>query len=197
LDDQDVQSEHTELIPLAEPSSNAPFPGNVTWEQDIFIPDPTTDNTYLFIQGLSTLSAIITNAALLHINCAPATRHTPLPLLPAPDQPPSLAPTALQSQIPHFPYLDLLPLPLLRDKLLRHNVDPYEIWADLMAGEMKVWGGSPWVGNGWEISERFAVKWWFLMSDEILGGTNFWRGVRGEGALSWEGVKARIQEIGV
>lgn len=70
------------------------------------------------------------------------------------------------------------------------------MWRDLMAGELRVWGSCPWVETGWEISARFAVKWWFLMSDEMLGGTNFWRGVRGEAALSVEGIIGRLGRIG-
>lgn len=34
------------------------------------------------------------------------------------------------------------------------------------------------------------------MSDEMLGGTNFWRGVRGEAALSVEGIIGRLGRIG-
>lgn len=64
-----------------------------------------------------------------------------------------------------------------------------------MTGELKVWGNTPWMEMGWEISEMFAVKWWFLMSDEILAGTNFWRGTRGEMGLSLEGVKSRLREV--
>ena len=57
---------------------------------------------------------------------------------------------------------------------------------------MKVWGSNPWEEGAWEIGETFAVKWWFLMEEEVLRGTNIWRGLRGERRLGVEGIKARF-----
>lgn len=62
-------------------------------------------------------------------------------------------------------------------------IDGQEIWDDLNS-DVKVWGNSPWDEKGWEVGERFAVKWWFLMSDEVLQVANWWRGLRGEKNLS-------------
>ena len=36
---------------------------------------------------------------------------------------------------------------------------------------------------GWEVTAEFAEKWWFLLDDTILRGSNFWRSQRGEQAL--------------
>lgn len=66
------------------------------------------------------------------------------------------------------------------------------MWNDFSGGEVKVWGSSPWEKTGWEIGERFAKKWWFLMSEEILETANFWRAARGEGRLSMSGVKGSV-----
>lgn len=107
--------------------------------------------------------------------------------------PRALWPTELQITIPHYVYVDLIPIPLLRDALI--GVDANEVWNDLMAGEVKIWGSTPWLEMGWEISERFAVKWWFLMTDDILKTTNFWRGVRGEEPLSSLEIKGRFRKI--
>jgi hypothetical protein len=67
----------------------------------------------------------------------------------------------------------------------------HEIWNDI-SQEVKVWGSNPWEEGAWEIGERFAVKWWFLMGDEVLKGTNMWRGMRGQGRLGVESIKARF-----
>jgi hypothetical protein len=67
------------------------------------------------------------------------------------------------------------------------------MWQDLSVGEVKVWGNTPWEGDGWEIGERFAVKWWFLMDEEVLKGTNFWRRMRDERVLTLEGIRKSFQ----
>jgi hypothetical protein len=67
----------------------------------------------------------------------------------------------------------------------------HEIWHDI-SQEVKVWGSNPWEEGAWEIDERLAVKWWFLMGEEVLTGTNMWRGMRGERRLGVEGIKARF-----
>lgn len=61
-----------------------------------------------------------------------------------------------------------------------------------MNGEVKMWGTQSWDERGWEISESFATKWWFLMNEEVLGTTNFWRAARGEPVLDVVGLKSRI-----
>jgi hypothetical protein len=83
----------------------------------------------------------------------------------------------------------------LRINLLKANdlIDVYEIWQDFSIGEVKVWGSTPWEEAGWEIGERFAVKWWFLMDGEVLRSTNFWRAARGESLLTMEGIKRSFQ----
>jgi hypothetical protein len=53
-------------------------------------------------------------------------------------------------------------------------------------------GSSSWEEGSWEIGERFAVKWWFLMGDEVLRGTNMLRGMRGEPRLGMEQIKSRF-----
>lgn len=109
--------------------------------------------------------------------------------------PQSLMPTPLQSKVPHYPYLDLLPIPALRNKLLMANdiIEVREMWRDLSVGEVKVWGNTPWEEAGWEIGERFAMKWWFLMDDEVLVSTKFWRRMRGERVLTVERIKKSFQ----
>jgi hypothetical protein len=77
------------------------------------------------------------NATLLLIPCSPSPR---LPAIWLPEIyittfsaliltiPPSLTPTPLQSSLPHYPYIDLIPFPSFRDKLLKAGdvVDGHE-----------------------------------------------------------------------
>ena len=119
--------------------------------------------------------------------------------------PPSLAPTKMQLKVKHHPWLDLLPLPLMRHNLLvagavlgaeveerLHD----ELFKDLIwSGEERpewtglvVWG-EPWNPQSWEMSESFAKKWAWLIygCPEILSSTNSWRSKRGEKpmAMPW------------
>jgi hypothetical protein len=99
--------------------------------------------------------------------------------------PPALHPTPLQLSIPHLPYIDLLPFPAVRNNLLLADslVSCPEIWADFTSGDIRVWGSTPWEPTGWEIGERFARKWWWILDRGVVEKGNFWRGVRGEGGL--------------
>ncbi|KAH0530326.1 hypothetical protein TsFJ059_004958 [Trichoderma semiorbis] len=104
--------------------------------------------------------------------------------------PPSLHPTSLQKSQIHHPYIDPLPIPSLRDALLRYEglYNDYDFCRDMIgdvgkAGIM-VWG-DPWDPYGLEVSESFANKWlWLLKScHEVLVSTNYWRAQRGEADL--------------
>ncbi|KAF8856182.1 hypothetical protein BDZ45DRAFT_692032 [Acephala macrosclerotiorum] len=169
------------------------------------LPSPLTDTHFIVLQTTRTLTAMLYNASLLKIACSqvrgrsifiPSSLSTPI----------SLSPTPLQLSLPHWPYIDILPLPALRNKLLQAHdlIDPQDIWIDLIEGNrigegdmgIKVWGNRSWDERGWEIGRGFATKWWFLMDEEVLGTTNFWRAARGEELLSVEGLKKRIGMAG-
>jgi hypothetical protein len=181
------------------------------------------------LHTVSTVRALLANASVLSISCTlPASgRHTPSIFLSMFSlTPPSLSPLPLQTSKPHYPYLDLIPIPALRERLLiAHDlvdgmslhvsfpkstlsVRPFkmsgcsalistfqfagqEMWNDL-SSDVRVWGTNPWEESAWEIDERFATKWWFLMGDEVLRGTNVWRGARGERALRLNEIKSRF-----
>lgn len=78
----------------------------------------------------------------------------------------------------------------------RDVIEGQEIWNDLVEG-VKVWGNSPWEERGWELSEGFVGKWWWLLDEECLGSTNFWRVARGEGVLRLGDVKGRLGRVDV
>ncbi|KAL0930152.1 uncharacterized protein CTRU02_214972 [Colletotrichum truncatum] len=116
--------------------------------------------------------------------------------------PESLRPTKLQLEVPHHPWIDLLPVPQLRDNILRgcvlsYRFDEDELWYDMVemkpaeeddgAGEshspsLLTWGKNPWDVDGWEVTGAFLKKWGFLLKgcEQILKSTNYWRAKRGE-----------------
>ena len=110
--------------------------------------------------------------------------------------PVTLRPTQTQKDIIHHPWIDLLPIPRLRDNvLLAMNaglLDDDELCADLLSvreargdgAQLLVWGGS-WDIRGWEANLSFLRKWGWLMRGcpELCQATNEWRGRRGEKKL--------------
>ncbi|KAL2062117.1 hypothetical protein VTL71DRAFT_6383 [Oculimacula yallundae] len=169
-------------------------------------PSPFADQL-LIIQTMGTLSALLLNASILQIDChtirgrqiyIPNNIHSPS----------TLTPTLLQTRMPHLPYVDLIPFPSIRDNILRSQdvINGFEIWGDIIR-EVRIWGNSSWDDRGWELGEGFirkcalfglrplpppieCLRRWWLMDDEVLGTTNFWRGVRDEKALSMVEVKS-------
>lgn len=121
--------------------------------------------------------------------------------------PHSLQPTNLQKTIVHHPWVDPFPIPSFRDALLEHE-DQYsdiEMCNDLV-GQCEsngnghvgiiIWG-EPWDPRGWEMTETFARKWFWLLSKctELLESTNYWRSLREEFALfAFHDTKWQIRE---
>ncbi|KAM0428865.1 hypothetical protein ACHAPT_006665 [Fusarium lateritium] len=136
---------------------------------------PGLDAQFLLLTSLTTVAALSSNAALLHIPCEVVSisifnpSHGSLPS--------TLIPTELQKTIPHPPFVDVIPFPGVRDRLLRSLavIDLEKLTVDLTGGAFKVWGSVPWDGTSWEVSEEFAKKWWFLVDEQLLRATNFWR----------------------
>lgn len=105
--------------------------------------------------------------------------------------PPSLQPTALQRTRSHHPWLDLFPLPNMRDNLLRaqDSFDEDQLCIDIMgfwdpsleSCFLFVWG-EPADPRNWEVTENLLRKWpWMIRGcPELLESTNYWRRQRGE-----------------
>lgn len=146
--------------------------------------------------------ALARNAAALNIAieslCAdhtlsPFMYHGP-PRLDEASLPPSLQPTALQRAVNHHPWIDLLPLPEVRDSILRIcgtpeedelNVDVVDFEeSDREKPNLVIWGGhtDPWA---WEATIPFLRKWGWLVRDcqTLLDSTNYWRERRGDKRL--------------
>ncbi|KAF5568915.1 hypothetical protein FPHYL_2482 [Fusarium phyllophilum] len=98
---------------------------------------------------------------------------------------------ALQRTVPHHPWIDLFPIPQMRNNILlsiRH-LDMDELCSDLLdvkpgldeKPSLIVWG-DPWDLHGWEASPSFLQKWGWMLEGcrDILQATNYWRESRGE-----------------
>lgn len=109
--------------------------------------------------------------------------------------PSSLQPTIFQLTIPHHPWIDLLPVPELRDNLLHRDPKSYDaaqLCRDMRGfqqvtdgrGGVTVWG-PPWDPHCWEISPAFAQKYpWVVQGCQgLLVSTNHWRAIRNERPL--------------
>ena len=145
--------------------------------------DPTLDNRFIVLHGMGACTAFLCIAEILKLACCQnsgfniAASTDTLPL--------SIAPTLKQKTVPHQPYVDMLPWSSVRDRMLNSPsaINESEFVHDMASGDLKVWGSVAWDPMGWEIGPDFAQKWWFLMDDEALKSTNFWRSQRGEKAL--------------
>ncbi|KAI8689482.1 hypothetical protein NCS56_00211700 [Fusarium sp. Ph1] len=107
--------------------------------------------------------------------------------------PDGLRPTDLQSTTLHHPWIDLLPIPEMRDNLFRRGLDCFdeEKLCHALRGRipdhdpgMLIWG-EPWDPNGWEVTEAFARTWGWTITGcwSLLRSTNKWRARRGEKPL--------------
>lgn len=108
--------------------------------------------------------------------------------------PPSLLPTAIQRVVPHHPWIDLWPIPKMRDNILHAGVkcDEDQLCKDLVdfcnipdaQTGLIVWR-EPWDTYGWEASDAFVSKWGWILKGctELLDSTNYWRAKRGEKPL--------------
>jgi hypothetical protein len=107
--------------------------------------------------------------------------------------PSGLKPTALQRTVEHHPWIDLLPVPCLRDNLLQRGVDSFDEVAlccaftghghDRGTGIL-VWGES-WDENSYEVTQEFARSWGWLLAGcwDLFRSTNLHRARRGERPL--------------
>jgi hypothetical protein len=118
-------------------------------------------------------------------------------VLPSRTLPDVLRPTALQLIVRHHPWIDLIPVPRLRDNILLtireglHDNTPLAM--DILdvqdlrseAACLIVWGES-WDPNGWEMSVPFLRKWGGLLEgcSEMIVATNCWRRKRGERTMA-------------
>ncbi len=145
------------------------------------VPEPTIDTTFIIMHSMNAVNALFVISDILNLTCS----QIPRTYRPATPGPSSLFPTELQRTIPHHGYIDMIPFPIIRDRILETLavINEEELCHDLQSDEWKIWGKKPWEPKSWEFSGEFVLKWWFLLDDEILMMTNFWRMQRQEEPL--------------
>ncbi|KAK9244395.1 hypothetical protein V1506DRAFT_476728, partial [Lipomyces tetrasporus] len=94
---------------------------------------------------------------------------------------PSLHPTVLERTIPHHPWLDIFPIPTMRDNLVSAGDSFDDVQLSIAIGGFIVCG-APWDPYGWEVMEGCVKNWDWVVKGchEILESTNYWRAQRGE-----------------
>jgi hypothetical protein len=145
--------------------------------------NPTVDSHFIVMHGMTASAAFLCIASTLELACMQSSGFNITAMVC--NLPSSVVPTLKQQTVPHSPYVDMLPWSSLRDRMLTSltAINEVEFVQDMGSGDLKVWGSTPWDPMAWEVGPEFARKWWFLMDDEILRTTNFWRAQRGEQAL--------------
>lgn len=114
-----------------------------------------------------------------------------------PTLPLQLRPTELQLRTPHHAYIDMIPSPTLRDRLItvgpaNSNTFMSEVCTIACeiedTGQLTIWGGD-WLNEiSWEFSEHVLERWGgWLLTQEWGQRANFWRRQRGAPILpAWD-----------
>lgn len=146
-------------------------------------PAPDTDTRFIVMQAMTTSSAFWAIGRMLELQC---TQEIGFNIgAEMSNLPPNLHPTARQQVQPHKPYIDMMPWASLRDRLLANEavINEIEFINDMLSENLKIWGSVPWDPMSWEFDGEVLRKWWFLMDEDIMRSTNFWRAQRGEQGL--------------
>lgn len=117
--------------------------------------DPTADNHFLAMQSMTVMAAFIYNGHILGITCSLAPGFHVHAL--ACNLPPAMAPTLKQQIVPHKTYIDTLPWPSLRDRILNSPsaLNEQEFLTDVAS--LKVWGAMPWDPMAWEVGPEVCL----------------------------------------
>lgn len=195
---------------VAGPSTFAPFPNPPT-----FIPAPPQGGSTSLSNAVSAITpnlCVIAPHNLLEIRRSlhvlfapileapvisnPQTHLAALAML-APQLPSALKPTELQLSTPHHAFIDLIPSPSLRERLIGigpANASAFMTQVCTIAcdiedhGQMVIWG-EDWLNEfSWEFSEAVLERWGGWLLDRRWGQrANFWRRQRGLPVLpAWE-----------
>ena len=138
------------------------------------------DAFYLVLNCTTVIKALQDNANSIPVYCEIQTPSI-LNRSMVKDPPATLLPTALRAEVPHIAFGAALLFFGLRDSVLRAlpHIDFQDLWRDAVSGGFFIWGRIPSAPQGWEVTEEFAMKWWFLLDHEVIDTANFWRAQRG------------------
>ncbi|KAK6225309.1 aldo keto reductase [Colletotrichum tabaci] len=203
--EDEVADDGYTLLPCAQKRARMRDAG-IQARRNLALGTPQTVQLPLVV-GLNLLTALARNTRLMgfdkHSICydeyiSPFNLQGPgLPCAPrdASSWPPFLHPTEAQFSITHHPFLDVFPIPSLRENGIRAEElgffdeddfcrDVFSTDDDADCPRLLVWGES-WDPRGWEANVPFLKKWGWLVRGcpELLEGTNYWRQRRGEKKL--------------
>lgn len=173
-----------------------------TWMQAEYLKGSLRAETLLSLVQFNMTRALVANAKTLGFTTRLMSRQARSPFASTGVEPtfidslpPSLQPTIFQLTIPHHPWIDILPVPELRDNILHRDPESYdsaELCRDMRGfqrvtdgrGGVVIWGQS-WDQHCWEVSPAFAQKWpWVVQGcQSLLESTNHWRATRNEPPL--------------
>lgn len=108
------------------------------------------------MHSMNAVSALFVISDILNLTCSQ------LPRIYTPTIPgrPSLLPTTLQKTVPHHGYIDMIPFPILRDRILEALlvINEEKLCKDLQSADWKIWGKKPWEPRSWEFGADFRAK---------------------------------------
>jgi hypothetical protein len=169
--------------------------------RDYMLGSPRTDQLLTLIQ-FNVLRALISNTAALGWTLEWLESANPISpwftYFESDDHkiPKGLRPSHLQCTVEHHPWIDLWPIPKMRDNLLRAEgnydedllCDALVEFTDVPNDQtgLIVWK-DPWDIYSWELSETFVKSWGWTVKgcEELQHSTNIWRLRRGEEPLSF------------
>jgi hypothetical protein len=119
---------------------------------------------------------------------------------PADQLPKCLRPTQSQLMVAHHPFIDFLPWPSVREKLLvifnlEDHLRPPNAAGPLAlvnfaydvedgAEGLRIWGGDVFDAGCWEVGQTLFERWWFLFDRDVIENSNRWRRLRGAPPLT-------------
>jgi hypothetical protein len=101
-----------------------------------------------------------------------------------------LKPSKVQLETPHYYGIDLVPSPVLRDRLLTVTSDVAQSFINEIGitgqqddSQLIIWGDDALNEMSWEFSQATLERWGWLLGREWVARTNFWRRQRGAAPL--------------
>ncbi|KAL9933920.1 hypothetical protein V8E36_007002 [Tilletia maclaganii] len=109
--------------------------------------------------------------------------------------PPLLAPTELQRSRPHDGFLALLPIPEVRDALIRHegcyDLDDLIFW---FLDALRIHDGDLLHESTWEVDAPFFLRYPFAVTERMLNRTNHYRQERGQEVVPMAEIQRRLRK---
>ncbi|KAH0536408.1 hypothetical protein FGG08_006706 [Glutinoglossum americanum] len=109
--------------------------------------------------------------------------------------PRALKPTTAQLETPHYYGIDMIPFPVLRDRLISLGVEASRGFVQELGqcgeddgvddgfSQVTVWGDDLLNEMAWEVSQLVLERWGWLLGPEFIQRANFWRRLRGAPVL--------------